>query len=88
MKPTINIVATFSQTTDEGGHANFTGVIDVAALRKTKAAEIEVVLVPIESVPKTLARLMSRNAVGKDGLIMFAGAASSEGKSRKESATN
>ena len=73
MKPNIHIVSTFSRTKDENGNDHFTGVIDVAALKKTRLSEVEVVLVPIESVPKTLAKLMSRSSLGKDSLIMFAG---------------
>ena len=84
MKPSINIISNFSRIKDEVGNDHFTGTIDVAALKKTKESEIEVVLVPIESVPKTLAGLMSRNSVTKDGLIMFAGASASEEDNRKK----
>ena len=83
MNPSINIISAFSRIKDENGNDHFTGVIDVAALKKAKMSEIEVVLVPIESVPKTQARLMTRYAVSKDGLIMFAGAANQEKENRK-----
>jgi len=83
MNPSINIISTFSRIKDENGNDHFTGSIDVAALRKIRMNEIEVVLVPIESVPKTLAKLMTRNAVSKDGLIMFAGAAAPDGTNKK-----
>ena len=83
MKPTIHIVSTFSRTKDENGNDHFTGTIDVAALKKTRLSEVEVVLVPIESVPKTLAKLMSRSALGKDSLIMFAGGSSPDESGRR-----
>jgi len=78
MKPAINIISTFDRIEGKDGADHFTGILDLAALRKTKQHEVEVVLVPIEAVPPTLLTLMTKNGISKSSLVMFAGAATQE----------
>ena len=73
MNPSVNIISTLSRTEDETGSVHFAGTIDVAALRKTKASRIDVILIPMASIPQSLSTLMARNEVQQDGLVMFAG---------------
>ena len=78
MRPAINIISTFDRIEGKDGADHFTGTLDLAALRKTKQREIEVVLVPIGAVPPTLLTLMTKNGINKTGLVMFAGSGAQE----------
>ena len=84
MKPTVHIIATLSRVGDEEGGEQFAGNLDLAALKKSKRSEIEVVLVPVDSVPKALGKLVTRNSVSDGGLILFAGTGSEEEGGRKK----
>ena len=83
MKSPLNIITTFNRIKDENGADHFTGTIDLATLKKTKLSEIEIVLIPIESIPKTLTKLLNKSVNNKDGLIMFAGTTAPEATNNK-----
>jgi hypothetical protein len=84
MKPAIHVIATLNRVGDKEGEEQFAGSLDLAALRKTKRSEIEVVLVPVDSFPKVLGKLVKRNSVSDGGLILFAGAGSDEECGRRK----
>ncbi len=87
MKPNVSIVATFSRIRTESNtdqNTGFTGKIDLKALKRRGQSEVEVVLVPMESVPPTLAALMNKTGIPKDGLIMFAASNEQEPTTRKK----
>lgn len=84
MKASVNIITTLSRVKGENGGDQFVGFIDVAKLKKAKADEIEVILVPVGSIPGTLKDLFKKADVGNDDLLMFAAMGSSETSKRKE----
>jgi len=79
MKPTIRIISTFDKIEDSDGSEHFTGTLDIAALRKIKSREIEVVLVPVDSIPKTLGKLMAKSGLSEGSLVMFGGTGGQDG---------
>jgi hypothetical protein len=80
MKTNLNIITAFKKNAD--GAEYFTGTIDVAALRKLKQLEIEVVLMPAQQLPRPLDTIMARN--GAADLIMFAATGASESAPKRK----
>ncbi|MCX7013941.1 MAG: hypothetical protein NTW86_15550 [Candidatus Sumerlaeota bacterium] len=85
MKPNVSLIATLKRVKSESGPDLFEGTLEYSALRKIKAVDIELILVPIESAPGPLAEIIAAGAVDRDGLMVFAGPAPKEGgASRKK----
>ncbi|MFC1737318.1 hypothetical protein ACFL1X_14495 [Candidatus Hydrogenedentota bacterium] len=72
MKPLVNLIGAFKKVEEEKGTPHFAGTLDMAALKKTKLREIELVLIPIESVPKSLVSLMKKAGTDNADLLVFA----------------
>ena len=72
MNSSINIITALSRVKGDNGIDHFTGSIDLTSLRKTKVGKIEIVLSPVESVPKALASLMKKAGITGSDLLMFA----------------
>jgi len=79
MKPNVSLIATLKRVKSESGPDLFTGTLEYSALRKIKALDIELILVPIESAPGPLAEIIAAGATDKDGLMVFAGPVPKEG---------
>jgi len=73
MKPMLNVLSSFIRVEETDGAEHFTGTLNLAALRKMKVKEIEVVLMPVKAVPKSLVGLMDRGGGGKAEYLLFAG---------------
>ncbi len=71
MKPGIDVISVFEKKKDENGTEFFTGTIDLKALKKIKADELRVVMMPGDLLPASLHSLMDRNTTSSNGLFMF-----------------
>ena len=78
MKPNVSLIATLKRVKSESGPDLFVGTLEYSALRKIKAVDIELILVPIETAPGPLAEIRSNGSGEKDGLMVFAGPAVKE----------
>ena len=86
MKDMIETIATLKMTKTGQGEVHYTGTLPLASLRKNKAGELHVVLMPVANTPASLLGLLQKDDVGPEDLLMFA--AISEGnkasRSRKQ----
>jgi hypothetical protein len=71
----VDILATLTRVTGENGIDVFCGTIDLSKLRKAKVSEVDVVMVPLDGVPKTLATLIRKASDNKPDLLLFASSA-------------
>ena len=81
MKPAMNIISVYKKQKDDATEY-YTGILSISALRKIKAEEVEVILIPTEHLPKSLAGMMNKGA-GAD-LIMFAATGTGEPAPRRK----
>jgi hypothetical protein len=70
MNPTINLISGFKKVKAEDGSEHYTGTLNLRALKKAGANEIQVVLLPNEGLPKGLLDLMKKGGVVPD-LLLF-----------------
>ena len=71
MKPGINLMSVFSKVKGNDGSEYYTGALNPALFRKIKDKEIDVVLMPLESVPESLVTLLKKSGNQKADLLMF-----------------
>ena len=71
-KPTLNLLSSFTRVEEADGGEHFAGTLSLAALRKAKVKEIEVVLMPVKAVPRSLVGLMDRAGAEKAEYLLFA----------------
>ena len=71
METGISVISTFSRVKVEDGTEYFTGILDGRVLRKIRNAEVEVVLMPLESIPKGVFDLMKKSGNTSTDLLMF-----------------
>ena len=80
MKPGINLISVFSKVKGEDGSEYYSGSLNAASLKKAKEKEIDVVLMPVEAIPKSLVELIKKSGNQKADLLMFGAAGDGEGK--------
>ncbi len=71
MKPGIDVISVFEKKSDENGTEFITGTIDLKALKKIKADELRVVMMPGDLLPPSLLGLMGKSEMAMNGLFMF-----------------
>ncbi len=79
MKPAVDVITTLSRVKGENGADQFVGSINLSKLKKAKSAEMDIVLVPVDSVPKALVGLLKKANISTANLLMFAAVAQQEG---------
>jgi hypothetical protein len=84
MKLPINVITTLKRVPGEDGKDHFIGTLEPSVLKKARASEIDIVLMPLESIPNTLVHLMSKSGIEKNSLIMFANTGSPAATDKKE----
>jgi len=65
------LITFFSRKQTEEGSEYFEGSLNPALLKKSKTQEIEVVLLPSESIPQSLMGLFEKSGNGNMDLLMF-----------------
>lgn len=74
MKPTLSLISGLRKGKGEDGREQYLGTMDAATLRKCKAKEIDIVLIPVENIPKCLVDQMRKAGAGANiDMLMFAG---------------
>ena len=71
MNPGVDVISVFEKKNDENGTEFFTGTIDLKALKKIKADELRVVMMPGDLLPPSLLGLMGKSEMAMNGLFMF-----------------
>ncbi|HNT36254.1 MAG TPA: hypothetical protein PKH07_14815, partial [bacterium] len=78
MEPIVNVITTLTRIQGEGGAEQYVGTIDMSALRKAKIGRLEIVVVPLCTVPKTLSDLINKACVANADALMFGALARQE----------
>ena len=84
MKPPVDILGLFTRMAGEDGTYYFSGTLDKASLKRLKQPENEILLVPVQHVPKALAGMLPKTTGLQDGLLMFAGTGATEPTTRRK----
>jgi len=71
MEAPFNLIAGFKKTSSEEGAENYSGTINVKALRKAGGGQVRVVLLPSNRLPESLLGLMKKGSDSPD-LLLFA----------------
>ncbi len=80
MKPGINLISVFSKVKGEDGSEYYSGSLNVASLKKTKEKEIDLVIMDVEAIPRSLVELIKKSGNQKADLLMFGAEGEGDGE--------